>query len=38
VERELQEPGTVAQVDEDDPAVVAPPVHPAGHAHVPADA
>ena len=34
VEHELQQPRPVAQVDEDQPAVVAPPVHPAGHAHL----
>ena len=33
VEDELHEPGAVAQVDEDQAAVIAPPVHPAGHAH-----
>ena len=33
VEDELDDPGAVAQVDEDQPAVVAAAVHPAGHAH-----
>ena len=32
VEHELHDPGAVAQVDEDQPAVVAPAVDPAGHA------
>ena len=32
-EHELEQPGAVAQVDEDQPAVVAPAVHPAGHPH-----
>jgi hypothetical protein len=34
VEDELQETGPVAQVDEDQPAVVAPAVNPAGHADI----
>ena len=34
VEDELHEARAVAQVDEDQPAVVAPAVHPAGDAHV----
>ena len=34
VERQLDDPGAVAQVDEDDAAMVAPAVHPPGHAHV----
>ena len=38
MEHELDEPGAVAQVDEDQPAVVAPAVHPAGDAHGLADA
>src|SRR4029079_19395966 len=33
MEDELHDPRAVAQVDEDQAAVVAPPVHPAGHAH-----
>ena len=33
-EHELEQPGPVAQVDEDQPAVVAAAVHPAGHAHL----
>jgi hypothetical protein len=33
MEDELQEPGAVAQVDEDQAAVVTTAVHPAGHAH-----
>src|SRR5256885_8023372 len=32
VEHDLQQPLTIAQVDENDPAVIAPAVHPAGHA------
>ena len=32
-EHELEQPAAVAQVDEDEPAVVAPAVHPAGHPH-----
>jgi hypothetical protein len=31
VEHELDDPGTVPQVDEDQPAVVTSPVHPTGH-------
>src|SRR4051812_27528987 len=31
MEDELEDAGAVAQVDEDQPAVVAAPVHPAGH-------
>ncbi len=31
MEHELDDPGAVAQVDEDQPAVVAPAVHPAGN-------
>ena len=38
VEDELDDAGAVAQVDEDQPAVVAPAVDPAGHAHALADA
>ena len=38
VEHELQQAGAVAEVDEDQPAVVAPAVHPAGHAHLVAGA
>ena len=34
VEHQLQHAAAVAHVDEDDPAVVAAAVHPAGHAHV----
>ena len=34
MERQLDDPGAVAQVDEDHAAVVAPAVDPAGHAHV----
>ena len=37
VEHQLQEPGAVAQVDEDHAAVVAAAVHPAGHADALAD-
>ena len=37
MEHELHEPGAIAQVDEDQPAVVAPAVHPAGDAHGLAD-
>ncbi len=34
VEHHLQQPLAIAHVDEDDPAMVAPPVHPAGHRDV----
>ena len=38
MEDELEDARAVAQVDEHEPAVVAPAVHPAGHAHAVADA
>ena len=37
LEDQLDEPGPVAQVDEDQPAVVAAAVDPAGHLDLPAD-
>ncbi len=37
IERELHQPGTVAQVDEDQAAEITPPVHPAPEPHLPAD-
>ena len=37
IEHDLQQPFAVAQVDEDHPAVVAPAMHPAGHADFLAD-